>query len=304
MGAELSMPLRDLHGTAAPLPQVAIVGWPGQTGNGELIGAWTRLGLDAGLVRPREALGQAPQGGVALVRLDVLHTLDGIEPGLEEVRELERRGRVVLNRADALLAAHDKLRTAALLLEAGVPHPETGHVDGPWAPLPVPAPLVVKPRFGSWGRDVFRCETVAAARLCLLDVLNRPWFRLHGALVQELLPSAGWDLRVVVARGRVVGAARRTAARGEWRTNVSLGGGLEPAMPPPAAQKLACAAAAALGSDLVGVDLLRPRDEWIVVELNGAVDFDRRYSFPGRDVFRDTADALGLLSQIDERGTP
>jgi hypothetical protein len=33
-----------------------------------------------------------------------------------------------------------------------------------------------------------------------------------------------------------------------------------------------------------------------VIELNGAVDFDERYSLPGRDVFRDSARALMLES--------
>ncbi len=87
------------------------------------------------------------------------------------------------------------------------------------------------------------------------------------------MPPLGWDLRVVVAGGRVVGAARRVAAPGEWRTNVALGGRSETAPAPPLARALAVAAADAICADLVGVDLLPTADGYVIAELNGAVDF-------------------------------
>ena len=47
--------------------------------------------------------------------------------------------------------------------------------------------------------------------------------------------------------------------------------------------------------DLVGVDLLAANgDAFVVLELNGAVDFYERYSLPGGDVYRDAAAALGI----------
>ena len=46
--------------------------------------------------------------------------------------------------------------------------------------------------------------------------------------------------------------------------------------------------------DLVGVDLLAANgDAFVVLELNGAVDFYERYSLPGGDVYRDAAPAPG-----------
>jgi glutathione synthase/RimK-type ligase-like ATP-grasp enzyme len=106
------------------------------------------------------------------------------------------------------------------------------------------------------------------------------------------VPPLGWDLRLIVAGGTIVGAARRHAAAGEWRTNVSLGGRSEPAEPTSLACSLALAAAAAIGADLVGVDLLPTENGFLVSELNGAVDFRTQYALDGGDVFARAVDEL------------
>jgi glutathione synthase/RimK-type ligase-like ATP-grasp enzyme len=145
--------------------------------------------------------------------------------------------------------------------------------------------VVVKPRFGSWGTDVVQCKDQAALRRHVRELELRPWYRAHGALVQELVPPQGADLRIVVAGGAVVGAIERVAARGEWRTNVALGAQRRSVVPPSFACMLAVEAATAAGADLIGVDLL-PDGEggWTILELNGAVEWTREYSLD-RDPF-------------------
>ena len=90
--------------------------------------------------------------------------LDGIETGTEELERLTTAGVHVLNPPSALVAAHDKLLTARALRRAGLPHPRTWLIaEG--APSPAPElPVVLKPRFGSWGRDVALCRTPATSR--------------------------------------------------------------------------------------------------------------------------------------------
>lgn len=56
---------------------------------------------------PDEALEAVGAGDVALGRLDVLASLDGIDGGLRVLGELEARGVRVLNPASALIATHD-----------------------------------------------------------------------------------------------------------------------------------------------------------------------------------------------------
>src|SRR5262245_11794467 len=213
-----------------------------------------RLGVRSRLLPVELAVERATPGEVVLGRVDVQPTLDGPEPGLAALRALEESGAVVLNRANALLRAHDKLETAHALHAAALPHPLTRHVLPGERPEPgFGPPYVVKPRFGSWGMGVVRCDSERALRRTISKLEGCSWFGSQGVLVQELVPNGGVDLRLVVAGGSVVGAVSRLAAPNEWRTNVALGGRRKRATPPSEARGLALAAAQAIGADLVGV---------------------------------------------------
>jgi RimK family alpha-L-glutamate ligase len=245
------------------------------------------------VLSPAQAIVRLRPGETALGRLDVSRSLDGIERGLWALDVLEQRGVTVLNRSASLARAHDKLATAAALERAGVAHPRTFHV-APGRPLPpLRPPVVLKPRFGSWGRDVVCCRSLAELRCALERARGRVWFNATGGVLQEFVPPAGYDLRIVVAGGRVAGAVYRFAARGEWRTNVALGGRRVAADPCAESRRLALAAASAVGGDLVGVDLLPLEGGgFTVIEVNGAVDFTGDYSLGGGDVFAEVASAL------------
>jgi len=242
-------------------------------------------GVDARILSPQQAASLLKPGGVALGRLDVVDGLDGVEDGLWALGSLAARGVGVLNRAGALLVAHDKLLTAKVLQHAGLPHPRT-RILHPGGQVPDwEGSLVVKPRFGSWGRDVELCEDEIAFRRHLRLLEHRLWFQRHGAVLQELVPPSGFDLRIVVAAGTAVGAISRVAAPGEWRTNIALGGTRVPVEPSPEVLELAVRAADAAGADLIGVDLLPDgAGGHTVLELNGAVDFTRDYRID-RDPF-------------------
>jgi RimK family alpha-L-glutamate ligase len=275
--------------------RVAVVGARDET-NGPLVAAWRGLGLDAFRLAPAD-VGRLSLRDVVLCRLDVVETLDGVEEGLDAVAAAQAAGVPVLNPPAALLRAHDKLLTAIAFDGAGVRQPRWEHIAGPRRPTLAP-PLVLKPRFGSWGRDVTRCDTAEALDACLAQLAERSWFRRHGALVQELLPSRGVDLRLLVARGAVIGAVERHAARGEWRTNTSVGGTRRRANPSASGVELGVAAAEAVGCDLAGIDLLPDDGGYSAIEANGAVDFDELYALPGRSVWSDAARALGLLRPL------
>jgi RimK family alpha-L-glutamate ligase len=243
------------------------------------------------LLDPRSALVRLGPGDVILNRLDVLSTLNGVEDGLWIVGQLEAHGVRLLNSASALLSAHDKLLTARLLRSAGLPHPRTVRLTRARDAFPLGYPVVAKPRFGSWGRDVELCVDEGELGRYLAASLKQPWGR-PGAVVQALVEPAGRDLRVIVAGGRVVGCAARSARVGEWRTNVALGARIEPSVADQSASELAVAATGILGLDLAGVDLIATPGGYVVIEVNAAVEFRPLYS--QTDVF---AAAMAALAE-------
>ena len=258
------------------------------------------LQLGGKQLRAARVLGRL-EDAVLLGRADVSRRLDGVGEAFWELRRLEREEVRVLNGTRALLCCHDKLQTARRLGRAGLPHPRTALLRSADAPLPFAGPYVVKPRFGSWGRDVERCAGELELRRCLRRLARRRWFRAHGVILQEFLSSEPVDLRIVVSAGEVVGAVERVAAPGEWRTNISLGGSRRAAEPPESACALARSAAAAFGADLVGVDLLPNRDgSYSVIELNGAVEFTDLY---GERIFSRVAELLApqLPGELPQR---
>ena len=153
-----------------------------------------------------------------------------------------RARRRVVNGPEALLATHDKLLTAERLARAGLPSPWTQHraAADPRRAVPVRRQAAA----GSWGQDVLLCRAPEDLTRTLALISGRPWWRRHGALIQELVGPTGRDFRVVVAGRHVVAGGERIAAPDEWRTNVTLGGLVVRAEVPAKARALAVAAIA------------------------------------------------------------
>ena len=107
------------------------------------------------------------------------------------------------------------------------------------------------------------------------------------------MDHGGRDIRVFVIGGRVLGAIERRAPDGQWRTNVSLGGSARPFELPASWAQLALRAAAAIGADYAGVDLLPSRDGTVfVLEVNG---------IPG---WQGLKQATGHRRRRSDRGAP
>lgn len=184
---------------------------------------------------------------------------------MDALGRLAARGTRIVNSPRALEVAIDKYLSLSLLAAAGLPVPETRVVQGGKAAAAAAGelggPCVLKPLFGSRGRGMELLTTVAAVEAAVAS-------RSTVAYLQEFVPHAGWDVRILVV-GDAWFAMRRVAAVGEWRTNVSLGGRPEPFAPPADWVSLAFRAAAAVSAEVAGVDIL-PADDGrvLVLEVN------------------------------------
>ncbi|MEU3859321.1 lysine biosynthesis protein LysX [Streptomyces sp. NPDC028722] len=191
-------------------------------------------------------------------------------------RCLTAAGVDVVNSADATEVCGDKWRTTLALEAAGVPTPRTALALTPQAALAaldsIGYPAVIKPLVGSWGRLVVRLPDRAGAEGVLEYAAALPGPQSHLGYVQELIRKPDRDIRVIVVGGQVLGAVYRTGE--SLRTNVALGGRTLPCEVTPEIDKLSLNAAAAVGADIAGVDLIEDRDgRLLVLEVNHRVEF-------------------------------
>lgn len=191
-------------------------------------------------------------------------------------RSLAAAGVEVVNSAEATEVCGDKWRTTMLLRAAGLPTPRTALGLTPQAALDalnsIGYPALIKPLVGSWGRLVVRLSDRAGAEAVLEYAAALPGPQSHLGYVQELVDKPGRDIRVIVVGGRVLGAVYRTGE--SLRTNVALGGRTRPCEVTPEIGKLSLDAAAAVGAEIAGVDLIEDRDgRMLVLEVNHRVEF-------------------------------
>jgi ribosomal protein S6--L-glutamate ligase len=113
--------------------------------------------------------------------------------------------------------------------------------------------------------------------------------------LQRTVDHEGRDYRVFVLGGRVLGAIERRADG--WRTNIARGGEPRAARLPDHWAALAIRAAAAVGAEYAGVDLLPARDGTLyVLEVNGIPGWQGLQQATGIDV------AAALVDQLARRG--
>lgn len=215
---------------------------------------------------------------------------------LHGLREL---GVTVWNDARAIERCVDKSATAFFLAQAGLPTPETWTVEGAAAARDVVAEaggeLVLKPLFGAQGRGLMRLR--APADLPPPEAVNGVYH------LQRYIPpgAAGFcDYRLLVCRGAVIAAMARRGA--DWITNIHRGGRAAPLDPPADLVALAIAAAAAVGADYAGVDLIRDASgDALVLEVNSMPGWRGLQSVSSVPIAARLAAALAAALESDGR---
>lgn len=251
-----AIPFADLTGGIGP-------GWRGVEGRGTPLS-----GFDGVLVR------MMPPGSLEQVvfRMDALH-------------RVAAGGIPVLNPPGAVEASVDKYLALAKIEAAGLDVPPTWAGES-WrgaisALEALGGDVVVKPLFGSEGRGLVRVSDPETAGR-VFRTLERIGSVLY---LQKHIPNPGHDLRAFVLGNRVVGAIRRHAPDGDWRTNVAIGGRAEAVRLDPEAERIALRAAGAVGAAMAGVDLLPTEDgRLVVLEVNAVPGWRALSAATGVDV--------------------
>ena len=217
--------------------------------------------------------------------------------GTAVVRQFEMMGVFPANESQAIVRSRDKLRSLQLLARAKVGMPVTGFAhatkdtDGLLETVGG-TPVVVKLLEGTQGVGVVLAETRKAAE----SVVGA--FRQLDAniLVQHFVKEAGGsDVRAFVVDGKVVAAMKRTAAPGEFRSNLHRGGSAEVVKLTPKERATAVKAAKTLGLGVAGVDLLQAADGPAVIEVNSSPGLEGIETSTGIDV------AGRIIAYLEER---
>ena len=182
--------------------------------------------------------------------------------------------------------------TSFLLARAGVPTPPTWTMESAEAARALVereaprGPLVLKPLFGAQGKG--------------LRLIRRPEDLpgpedVAGVYYLQRFQSNGTedftDYRLFVLRGRVIAAMMRRAST--WITNVKQGGQPLAVAPDPKMERLAIAAAEAVGAAIAGVDVLVDADGApTVLEVNSMPAWSGLQKVSKRNIAEAIASAL------------
>ncbi len=170
--------------------------------------------------------------------------------------------------AESIIIAHNKFLSLDVLRQAGVPIPETYLVSSIESAEQVlkkmKYPIVVKIASGYGGMGVMFFEDRSAALSAVETMIERK----HQVLIEEFLKNPGEDNRAYVVGGRVVAGYKRKCARDELRSNMLVGGTAEYTNLSEEMKDIAIKAAAAVGSDILAVDIIPSDKGPRVVEVN------------------------------------
>lgn len=196
--------------------------------------------------------------------------------GMAVVSHLETMGVPVVNPAPAIARSRDKLRALQVLAQKGVDVPLTVMATaGANVRNLVSAvgglPCIIKLLRGTQGVGVMIANTSAEAE----TIVQTFWGLGQDVCLQEFIAeSAGKDVRALVVGDEVVGAMRRIARGGEFRSNLHRGGEGKSIRLDKSYQETAVRAAKSLGLSVCGVDILEGKDGPKVMELNSSPGFE------------------------------
>lgn len=188
------------------------------------------------------------------------------------IEQMEMSGVFLFNKHDSILKAKNKIKTMQILDHYGIPIPSTVVIKRQEDLLRASKlvggfPLIIKEPVGSFGSGVTIVESMRALKSVLM--WDKPMY-----LLQEYVKfSKGKDIRVFVVNGKVVGSMMRSAKKGEFRSNIELGGKGRSVDITEEESSIAIRSIQALDLSYGGVDIMRGKNGPVVLEVNSNPGF-------------------------------
>ncbi len=210
-----------------------------------------------------------PHYDVIIPRLSVLHNVD---LNVSIIKQFQLMKIPVVNGYLPATRAKNKLRTLQMLDHEGINVPKTVVIrDEKYIDAAIKqvggVPVIIKTPFGSYGSGVVIAESKRA--------VNSAWDMIAKAsankmvLIQEYIKeSKGKDMRVFVIGGKVIGAMQRQARKGEFRSNLELGGSSKAVEVSSEIKKMAIKSTRIMGLNVAGVDIIITKRGPAVMEVN------------------------------------
>ena len=229
------------------------------------------------------------RGGNVLNKFDAV--IPRIKPavtfyGCAMLRQFDTLGVYCQNSADAISKSRDKLYASQIFAKNDLHIPTTGFAKSPIDTKDLirmvnGAPLILKLLESTQGKGVVLAETNKAAE----SVINAFKSLKTNILVQEFIKEAnGSDIRCFVIDGKVVASIERRAGKGEFRSNLHMGGQASKIRIKPEERKLAVRAAKAMDLVVAGVDIIRSNRGPLLLEVNSSPGLEGIENATGLDI--------------------
>lgn len=219
--------------------------------------------------------------------------------GISVVKQFEILGTRSLNSSQGIAESRDKMRCLQILSAAGIPVPTSILTRHPRALRKLVErlgglPTVLKVLRGTQGLGVM-LMTVPISLKTVLDAFKG---LEQDVLLQEFISEgSGRDHRVFVIGDQVVASMTRTAAEGDFRSNIHRGGKGNWADLPKAYKQLALKAAHKLKLQVAGVDLIESRHGPLVLEVNSSPGFEGIERATGLNIAEKIVRQLGIAAR-------
>ncbi|MDO8240548.1 MAG: ATP-grasp domain-containing protein [Candidatus Moranbacteria bacterium] len=124
----------------------------------------------------------------------------------------------------------------------------------------IPFPLVAKESYGGGGNNVWKISNKKALESFIENRRN------INTVFQPYIKNDA-DYRAIVINGECIGLMKRSAQKGQWKNNFSLGGKVQKYIDPKMS-RFAVNVCKKMGLEMVGLDILATKNGFVIIEAN------------------------------------